>query len=769
MGRKGAARGSNKSNCILLVLLCAVLWGSTAMTTGAASGEKTIKPVWDAKSMGSFIQPNITHEWTAQDWMEELSILKEAGHRLVIIQWTGDSKKKETIYPTALDGFKQDTSYKGDPLEFALQAADELGLDVWLGLNENQDWYKYHADQQVWLHQLFTYGLAFVDELHNRYGGHSSLKGYYLTNEMENCSYQSRTSIRNLAAEFKRVVDHVHALPGNLKTSTAPALWPESWCAQSPAQNQKAWKQTWDGILQQVPLDYLIVQDGLGGGYRSKEATIQWYAFMKSVTDRHPMTKLWADVETFRSVNPEPWFAEPMPIREVVQHMQRIKPYVDELITFSYDHYQSPKVVGVPYYHETYMQYVNTGRVDSEAPVVPSGLHVAAWGTDKIKLVWQPSSDNIGAMYYVYRDGVKIGKSYVPQYQDTGLIPNTTYRYRVEAADAAGNRSRLSDPVSIATSYQSTDWALGKSYVVSMPANSAYPDRESNKLTDGNAASNDPLDLAWQGRKAGKVPQTYTVTLDLEKTRPIDGVSLQFLTHGSIGAALPTKVEYWISDDDIQYRLLGQAPYRSANYGEPAVNRQVQFGLVFPQEQARYVKAVITIKPESWVFMDEFHVEQYKGAGIPVKEQLERVSLHKPYTVSHAAAAAYPDQGRVKLTDGKLGSIEFTDPAWQARADIAKYSVTLDLGRPVKLRRLDASFLRDEGAAINLPEYITVRTSTDGQHFTTRGTIQKVPAERKARKAYIFKLTSTVKAKYVQVDISTSSGWSFMDEMTVYR
>ncbi|MCG7409917.1 DUF4434 domain-containing protein [Paenibacillus sp. ACRRX] len=768
MGRQWFARGRRKLNCMLFILLFAALWSSTSSTTIAASGDKAVKPVWDARSIGSFIQPNITYEWTAQDWLEELSILKEAGNRLVIIQWTGDSKKKETIYPTALAGFKQDAKYKGDPLEFALQAADSLGLEVWLGLNENQDWYKYHADQQVWLHQLFTYGLKFVDELQARYAEHPSLKGYYLNNEMENCSYQSKASIRNLAAEFKRIVDHVHALPGNMKTSTAPALWPESWCTQSPAQNQRAWKQTWDGILQQVALDYLIVQDGLGGGYRSKEATIQWYAFMKSVTDRHPMTKLWADVETFRSVNPEPWFAEPMPIREVVQHMQRIKPYVDELITFSYDHYQSPKIVGVSYYHETYLQYVRTGRVDSEAPTVPSGLQVAAWGTDKVKLVWQPSSDNIGAMYYVYRDGVKIGKSYVPQYQDSGLIPNTTYRYRIEAADAAGNRSRLSDPISIATSYQATDWALGKSYVVSMPANSAYPDRES-KLTDGNAASNEPLDPAWQGRKAGRMPETYTVILDLEKIRPVEGVSLQFLTHGAVGAVLPDTVEYWISDDNINYRSLGQAPYRSANYGEPAVNRQVQFGLVFPQAQARYVKAVITIMPESWVFMDEFHVDHYKGAGIPIKEPLERVSLHKPYTVSHAAASSYPDQRRVKLTDGKLGSVEYTDSAWQGRADIAKYSVTLDLLRPVMLRRLDASFLRDEGAAIRLPEYITVRTSTDGQRFTTRGTLNKVPANHKSRQAYIFKLTSTVKARYVQVEIITSSGWSFMDEMTVYR
>jgi hypothetical protein len=67
---------------------------------------------------------------------------------------------------------------------------------------------------------------------------------------------------------------------------------------------------------------------------------------------------------------------------------------------------------------------------------------------------WSPSTDNVGvAGYTVYRDGTAIGTSggSTPSYTDATAAPSTTYRYVVDAYDAAGNHSALSAALSVTT------------------------------------------------------------------------------------------------------------------------------------------------------------------------------------------------------------------------------------------------------------------------------------------------------------------------------
>jgi glucose/arabinose dehydrogenase/fibronectin type 3 domain-containing protein len=96
---------------------------------------------------------------------------------------------------------------------------------------------------------------------------------------------------------------------------------------------------------------------------------------------------------------------------------------------------------------------------DSTPPAKPAGLTAAAAGGSQINLTWTASTDNVGVSgYRVERctgedctNFGEIGTTTTTSFNDTGLAGTTTYKYRVRAADLAGNLSPYSDPAAATT------------------------------------------------------------------------------------------------------------------------------------------------------------------------------------------------------------------------------------------------------------------------------------------------------------------------------
>ena len=64
----------------------------------------------------------------------------------------------------------------------------------------------------------------------------------------------------------------------------------------------------------------------------------------------------------------------------------------------------------------------------------------AAW------IKWTPSTDNTGVSgYIIWRDGVQVATTSIPEYQDKNMLPSTQYIFSVVAVDAAGNQSGQSN------------------------------------------------------------------------------------------------------------------------------------------------------------------------------------------------------------------------------------------------------------------------------------------------------------------------------------
>jgi chitodextrinase len=81
---------------------------------------------------------------------------------------------------------------------------------------------------------------------------------------------------------------------------------------------------------------------------------------------------------------------------------------------------------------------------DVAPPTSPRGLRAEAAEPTAVELTWAAASDDIAvAGYTIYRDGTELDTvdGATIDYSDSSVSPETQYRYRVDAFDAAGNHS----------------------------------------------------------------------------------------------------------------------------------------------------------------------------------------------------------------------------------------------------------------------------------------------------------------------------------------
>jgi YD repeat-containing protein len=131
--------------------------------------------------------------------------------------------------------------------------------------------------------------------------------------------------------------------------------------------------------------------------------------------------------------------------------------------------------------------YVLTQSQPVSRPNTPTGLSASAVSTSQIDLTWGDNSDNEAGFYVERYTGTgwariaSVGAG-ITGYYDTGLPPNTTFRYRVVAYNDAGE----SNP---------STWAEAKTLAPSI----------SVSASTRKAKSNNYVDLSWSGATTANV------------------------------------------------------------------------------------------------------------------------------------------------------------------------------------------------------------------------------------------------------------------------
>jgi concanavalin A-like lectin/glucanase superfamily protein len=128
--------------------------------------------------------------------------------------------------------------------------------------------------------------------------------------------------------------------------------------------------------------------------------------------------------------------------------------------------------------------------VDSSSPSKPEGLTATAFSGTQINLSWTASTDDVGVTEYrVERcrgagctSFELVGAAPGPQHSDTGLALNTSYTYRVGAADAAGHVGPVSEVASATT--------LSTTSVPGLVAAYAFDEGAGTSVTDSSGGGN---------------------------------------------------------------------------------------------------------------------------------------------------------------------------------------------------------------------------------------------------------------------------------------
>ncbi|MEM7384025.1 MAG: hypothetical protein AAF514_03690 [Verrucomicrobiota bacterium] len=91
------------------------------------------------------------------------------------------------------------------------------------------------------------------------------------------------------------------------------------------------------------------------------------------------------------------------------------------------------------------------GLEDQTPPSTPAGLSARALARDRIRIEWNPATDNQAVnAYRVFRNGALRSVVQGTSFTDTGLSPGQSYQYRIQAVDFRDNLSLPGESISVA-------------------------------------------------------------------------------------------------------------------------------------------------------------------------------------------------------------------------------------------------------------------------------------------------------------------------------
>jgi hypothetical protein len=301
---------------------------------------------------GTFTQPQAVDLYTPEDWDHEFAAMKSLGINLWIYQWVGDSKNKTTIYPTHLARYTQSSG--NDQVEVALSFAQKYGIQVFLGLVFNDDWWQKEGTDRNWLLQEAQEMNAVADELYTSYFARypDTFAGWYINWEMDNfAGYNSQARQKeDMIEALQTVAGHLKGLNPSLPSSIAPFF------NASGGSSPQEYGEFWFEVLSKASVDILMLQDGIGVEHATLEQLPEWYQQVCAGV-RAAGKHCWSDLENF-ATDSNGNFITALTERVIQQH-QIAAQYVDRIVTFSFISYMSPvDLAHVPYY-KGYQRYVD--------------------------------------------------------------------------------------------------------------------------------------------------------------------------------------------------------------------------------------------------------------------------------------------------------------------------------------------------------------------------------------------------------------------------
>ncbi len=427
---------------------------------------------------GTFIQPWLYMTYDEEQWDNEMKTLKEIGVDYLIM---GDVANHNTdgtwtvYYPSELDFLSGYTVY--DALEPILSHCAEYDIKLYLGMGLDCAWNSdiTTAEGREANKQYMTQCNQITTELYNKYKAAypDTYYGFYFVTELFNTvSMNTDTGIdayaEGLDEMFTMVLDNCNALDPTMPLLFSPYV--NIFGYAFSCINIDRFTEYWAEVLGRIPFrdgDMICPQDSCGGGGMDTAHIAEWTQAYRNAVDRANAvrgTKLLLGTNAEMFIQPD---ADRMSsphgvsytgikdVRDFTFRLETADQYVDALFCFAYPHNYSP-YNNLPQYHACFMEYLETGEIESVPPTPPTDAVITIKEENGIQypqLTFSGMTDNTAVAHTnIYKNG-KLYDYIVPAVNVGG---NTTQNiwvdynhdstesisvYEIECIDVCGNVS----------------------------------------------------------------------------------------------------------------------------------------------------------------------------------------------------------------------------------------------------------------------------------------------------------------------------------------
>ncbi|MDL2287682.1 DUF4434 domain-containing protein [Eubacteriales bacterium OttesenSCG-928-G02] len=529
-------------NIITGVLLMALAISLNTSVLAAASNpdpvsvnSKGISPI-----SGTFIQPWLYNGFSEERWDKELTDWKRLGIEYVImgdvanvyykdehISSTTERYSIEASYPTRIDGAKN----TGDYLTKLMQKCKQYDIKLYIGIGNTVGGWDFldftkEKNRNDFI-EICTRFSWIVNDLYDIY--YSDYKdifaGFYFVPELYNSSAFDNENTRNvyvnaMSAGFNIVLDTISELPQEFPLIFSPYvnIFGGSWVSKNYANIEKFWTEFISSANFRAG-DILCPQDSVGaGGMDLAHLDDMTKAYKNAVINSNKNVLLWSNCEIF--VQPKDKFYglndghsywETCTTARMVEQFKIVSKYVDRIFTFAHPHYLS-SLNAVEGYYNSYMHYLETGEVESNAPKAPDKFRtyiINLDGKPTLHIAWSGMYDDFGISrvniyknneLYWYRVSTRNESGateqtypnyfYDPEY-DFESTENIVYQF--EVIDCAGNVSEkvsfTVEPNSVPNNVKLD--APYKGPIKEIDENSDATSKEQSNDTDNSAPESD--------------------------------------------------------------------------------------------------------------------------------------------------------------------------------------------------------------------------------------------------------------------------------------
>lgn len=444
-GKAADVNGDGKINAVDYMLLKRHVLG----TYDLYAPKYPARPEGYPTVCGSFMQPGSFASYDLARMKKHLGYLREVGIDTLILQWsfvTAGDKVSEVYYKDSFSASEKGAAYSArgsSLLDTVLQAAEELDMRVFIGLNNNDEWWGKFVNDKQWLTDQIALGVKGAQQIYDAYKEKypNALYGWYFVFEFYNF-LSSGTQVENAAYLLNGYLDRLTQIDPSMPMMLSPFLSASYTTAAQAG-------ETWEKIFAKTrfrPGDIFCCQDSVGAGYISLDQLDGYYRALKKAVDTKPGLHFWANNEDFTQSD---WTSAPL--NRFVRQMEIASNYVEAHVTFAYSHYQNPDV-GKTGNHLAYKTYFETGKIPACSLPAPELVCTAEDGGTRVtvkgsfangdKTAWRVHIKKNGKAFRTIDLSAKYDSETMEfSFSDANLDGSGTVEYEVYIEDYYGNFS----------------------------------------------------------------------------------------------------------------------------------------------------------------------------------------------------------------------------------------------------------------------------------------------------------------------------------------